>query len=217
MKKTTLKLLPAKKYKGVNDDDPIRYYYYPIFGKMYRQRVELCLDECRGGEKILEVGFGTGLSFLNLAEEYNEIHGIDLTADIPAVESVFDSHDLNLFLKNGDVLNMPYEDNSFDTVLLISILEHIKPDVQITAFSEIRRVLKPGGQVVYGVPVERPFMVSMFKLLGHDIRLEHFSTEQDVSHAAGDLLEKVRVINMKSTPSIFGTVYQVGHFIKSPQ
>lgn len=217
MKKTTLKLLPAEQYKGVNEDDPIRYYYYPVFGKMYRQRVELCLDECRGGEKILEVGFGTGLSFLNLAEEYDEIHGIDLTADIPAVESVFESHDLNLFLKNGDVLNMPYEDNSFDTVLLISILEHIKPDVQITAFSEIRRVLKPGGQVVYGVPVERPFMVSMFKLLGHDIRLEHFSTEQDVSHAAKNLLEKVRVIDMKSTPSIFGTVYQVGHFIKSPQ
>lgn len=109
---------------------------------------------------------------------------------------------------------MPYEDDFFDTVLLISILEHIKPDEQTQAFSEIRRVLKPGGQVIYGVPIERRFMVLMFRLLGYNIHEHHFSTEKDVFDAANSVLDKVRVVQMQSTPSLFGPVYEVGHFVK---
>ena len=209
-----LKLLPIEQYKGVNDLDPIKYYYWPIFGKMYRKRVELALSECSGGERVLEVGFGTGLAFPNLHDAYKEIHGLDLTADIEAVQSVFEPIGIPLFLKKGDVLNMPYEDNYFDTVLLISILEHLKPKELEQACAEVKRVLKPGGQMVYGTPVEKPFMVFMFKMLGHDIRDEHFSTEEEIAAAAHKSFSKGKVIEMKSTPPIAGTVYTVGNFIK---
>ena len=209
-----LKLMPASFYQGVNMDDPIRYYYYPIFGCMYRRRVELCLNECLPGGTVLEIGFGTGLAFLNLADKYKEIHGVDLTSEIGKVETAFREIGITAYLKNGDILQLPYPDGMFDTVLLISILEHLQPKDQSQAFSEITRVLKPGGQVVYGVPIERPFMVSMFKLLGYDIRKAHFSTEEDVSAAASYQLNKVRIIQMKSTPPVFGPVYEVGHFVK---
>lgn len=209
-----LKLLPIDKYKGINDLDPIKYYYWPIFGKMYRKRVELALSECSGGERILEVGFGTGLAFPNLHDNYKEIHGLDLTADIEAVKSVFEPMGIPLFLKQGDVLNMPYEDNYFDTVLLISILEHLKPEELKQACAEVKRVLKPGGQMVYGTPVEKPFMVFMFRMLGHDIRDEHFSTEKEIAAAAYQSFSNGKVIEMKSTPPIAGVVYTVGNFIK---
>ena len=210
-----LKLLPAEKYKGVNQYDPIKYYYWPIFGRMYRERVELALNECAGGERILEVGFGTGLAFPNLHDNYKEIHGIDLTADIDAVKSVFEPIGIPLYLKKGDVLSMPYyEDNFFDTVLMVSILEHLKPLELEQAFAEVKRVLKPGGQMVYGTPVEKPFMVFMFKMLGHDIRDEHFSTEKEIAAAAHKVFSSGKVIGMKSTPPIAGTVYTVGNFIK---
>jgi ubiquinone/menaquinone biosynthesis C-methylase UbiE len=208
----SLKLMPPSFYRGVNSDDPIRFYYYPIFGQMYRHRVELCLNECIGGKKILEIGFGTGLAFLNLAEKYKEIHGIDLTADIIKVAIAFQEIGVTTYLKNGNILDLPYPDNTFDTVLLISILEHLQPGEQDQAFSEISRVLKPHGQVVYGVPVERPFMVTMFKLLGYDIRKAHFSTEKNVSDAALKILKKEKIIQMRSTPPWFGVVYEIGHF-----
>lgn len=211
---TKLKLLPINQYKGVNDLDPIKYYYWPVFGKMYRKRVELALGECSGGERVLEIGFGTGLAFPNLHEAYKEIHGLDLTADIDVVKSVFEPIGIPLFLKKGDVLQMPYENNYFDTVLLISILEHLKPDELKQAFAEVKRVLKSGGQMVYGTPVEKPFMVFMFKLLGHDIRDEHFSTEKEIAQVAYQFFSKGKVIEMKSTPPIAGTVYTVGNFIK---
>jgi ubiquinone/menaquinone biosynthesis C-methylase UbiE len=210
-----LKLLPTKEYTGVNELDPIRYYRLPVFGKLYRSRVEHCLAELKGGDRILEIGFGTGLTFLNLKDMYNNIHGLDLTADVEAIEALFKRHDVPTDLKVGSVLDMPYEDNTFDSVLLISILEHLQPEDQITAFKEMHRVLKPGGQIVYGVPIERPLMVFLFRVLGHDIRLEHFSTEEDVSRAANEVLEQVRIVNMKGIPSFTGNVYQVGHFVKA--
>jgi ubiquinone/menaquinone biosynthesis C-methylase UbiE len=209
-----LQLLRTDEYVGVNDDDPIRFYHWPLIGRMYRRRVELCLGECRGGERVLEIGFGSGLTFLNLHEQYKEIHGLDLTANAAAVQAAFAKRNIHTQLRQGNVLEMPYPDNQFDTVLLISILEHLKPADQPRAFAEIRRVLKPGGQVVYGVPIERPLMVFMFRRLGYDIRQHHFSTERDVSSAAGQIMQKVQVVQMCSTPSIFGAVYEVGHFVK---
>ena len=181
---------------------------------MYRQRVELALGECTGGERVLEVGFGTGLAFPNLHDMYKEIHGIDLTADIHAVQSVFEPTGIPLFLEKGDVLKMPYQDNFFDTVLLVSILEHLKPVELKQAFVEVNRVLKPGGQMVYGTPVEKPFMVFMFSLLGHNIRDEHFSTEKEIEEAAHKAFSKGHVIHMQSTPPIAGAVYTVGNFVK---
>lgn len=212
----TLKLLPRAQYQGVNRDDPLRFYYWPILGRMYRRRVEHCLAECAGGDRVLEIGFGTGLTFLNLHDLYRQIHGLDLTADVAKVAGVFASRGVPADLRRGDVLHMPYPDDHFDTVLLISVLEHLKPDELPRAFAEIRRVLRPGGQVVYGAPIERPLMVLAFGLLNYNIRLLHFSTEKQIRSAAAAALEEVRLIRMPSFPPGLGDVYEIGHFIKPP-
>jgi ubiquinone/menaquinone biosynthesis C-methylase UbiE len=209
-----LKLLPYREYAGVDRDDPLRFYFWPIIGRMYRRRIELCLAQCTGGQRVLEVGFGSGVTFLNLHENYKEIHGLDLNASVEDTTAVFRAKQIETHLKNGSVLSMPYEDDFFDTVLLVSVLEHLKPFEQTWAFQEVRRILKPGGQAVYGVPIKRGFMILMFRLLGCNIREHHFSTEKDVFNAARSVLDKVRVVQMQSIPYLFGSVYEVGHFVK---
>jgi ubiquinone/menaquinone biosynthesis C-methylase UbiE len=211
---TRLILLPLKEYLGVDEKDPIKFYNLPVIGRMYQQRIELCLAELKGGQSVLEIGFGSGVSFFNLHELYEEIYGLDLTADTQLITDFFKTKNISANLKNGNILSMPYPDNSFDSVLLISILEHLQPEDQLQAFSEITRVLKPGGQVVYGVPVERPFMVFMFRLLGTDIRTHHFSTEKDVYQAAKQVLKQVHIRKMFGPLNLFGQVYEVGHFSK---
>jgi len=171
----------------------------------------MCLAQCAGGKRILEVGFGSGLTFLNLHELYEEIHGLDLNAPAAEVAGVFKGKGIETELLNGNVLQMPYKDGFFDTVLLISILEHLKPEQLRQAFSEIRRVLKTGGQMVYGVPVERPLMVAAFRMLGCNIRGHHFSTEKDIHRTAADFFVEKQVIAMTTA---FGPVYEVGHFVK---
>jgi len=210
-----LKLLACRDYAGVDRNDPLRFYYWPIIGKMYRRRMEICLAQCSGGQRVLEVGFGAGVTFLNLNELYREIYGLDLNAPIEEVAAVFRTMGIETHLQNGNVLSMPYENDFFDTILLISILEHLKPAEQLQAFREIRRVLKPKGQVIYGVPIERRFTVFIFRLMGCKIREHHFSTEKDVFNTADSVLEKVRVVQMQGVPSLLGLVYEVGHFIKS--
>jgi len=209
-----LKMLPISEYVGINRDDPIRFYNSPVFGGLYRRRVELCLAELSRGERILEIGFGSGVTFLNLHEQYNEIHGLDLTANVTEIHAFFEKKGISTELCNGSVLEMPYKNNFFNSVLLISILEHLKPTDQVRAFEEIRRVLKPGGQVVYGVPVERPLMVFLFRLLGYDIHEHHFSTEKDVAQAARSVLQEKRLVCYKGPWGLFGNLYEVGHFIK---
>jgi ubiquinone/menaquinone biosynthesis C-methylase UbiE len=109
---------------------------------------------------------------------------------------------------------MPYADNFFDTVVLISILEHLQPDELSKAFTEIKRVLKPGGQAVYGVPVERKFMRFMFFIMGYNIRHLHYSTEIDVSKAAGSIFNKIKIFKFRGVPPVFGNIYEIGHFVK---
>lgn len=55
-----LRLLRPQDYPGVGKDDPIRFYTSPVFGGLYRRRVELCLEALPGGGRILDVGFGSG-------------------------------------------------------------------------------------------------------------------------------------------------------------
>lgn len=207
-------LLPLDEYIGVNHDDPLFLYYYPLVGKFYRKRIELCLNELKGGQRVLEIGFGAGLTFLNLQEEYDEIYGLDLTSDVELIAAMFRKRHIETHLQNGNVLEMPYPNDYFDSVLLISILEHLQPKEQETAFQEIFRVLKPGGQVVYGVPVERPLMVLAFRLLGYDIRKLHFSTENDVSKAAQKNLSLDNKIELKGLWGLSDPIYQICHLLK---
>ncbi len=54
----------------------------------------------------------------------------------------------------GDALAMPYEDATFDLVLLSEVLEHVPEDTK--AIAELVRVLKPGGIAAVTVPREWP-------------------------------------------------------------
>jgi len=209
-----LKLLPVSEYVGVNRDDPIRFYSWPVYGRLYQKRVEYCLAELTGGAKVLEIGFGSGVAFLNLHEKYSDIHGLDLTADVQKVSAFFLERGIATHLQNGSILQMPYENNSFDAVLLISILEHLQPEDQDQAFDEIFRVLKPGGQVIYGVPVDSTAMEFLFRLLGYDIHKHHFSSEQQVAQAARKGLVEKRIVSMNGPLGLPRNIYQVGHFIK---
>lgn len=205
-------MLPLDNYVKAGLTDPIMFYRLPLIGSLYKRRVELCLAQLTGGDRVLEVGFGSGVTFLNLARKYKEIHGLDSNADAEKVSKAFEKLDVRTFLRKGNALNMPYLDDYFDSVLLISVLEHLKPDLLGRVFKEIRRVIKKNGQLIYGVPVDRPLMKFFFRLLGYDINRLHFSTQTQIHASAQALLKKTGIVKMRPFP--FGTIYEIGHFIK---
>jgi hypothetical protein len=69
-----LKMLHIFDCAGVNRDDQICFFHLLAIGGLYRQRVELCLDQLTGGDRILEIRFGSGVTFFNLHDQYREIY-----------------------------------------------------------------------------------------------------------------------------------------------
>jgi ubiquinone/menaquinone biosynthesis C-methylase UbiE len=131
------------------------------FADMYRQvaDVELhgethlnsaCLDAILAlvrNEVVLEAGCGRGYLAAKLAGS-NEVTAVDIV--VPA--EVRDAHPAVTFSEAG-LERLPFEDNSFDTVVCTHTLEHVV-DIRV-AVNELRRVAKQ--RVVIVVPKQRPY------------------------------------------------------------
>lgn len=98
---------------------------------------------------VLEIGIGSGLNlpFYDRSKVKNII-GIDPAAGILKLgEERFDSLDIPLEVLRESAESLPLENKSVDTVLLTWAGCSI-PDIK-TALTEMRRVLKPSGQLVF--------------------------------------------------------------------
>ncbi len=105
------------------------------------------------GERILEIGPGTGYYTLDLGEWI----GVEGVLEIFDIQQEMLDHTMkraaerglaNVNATQGDAQDLPYADDSFDAVVLTTVLGEI-PD-QAAALGEIARVLRPGGRLVVG-------------------------------------------------------------------
>ena len=95
--------------------------------------------------KILDAGCGTGLLLKEL-ETLEICYGIDISQK--AVDFCRKRGINNVQV--ADIANIPYPDNTFDAVIALDVIEHIKDDEK--AIREIYRVLKPQGVAIITVP-----------------------------------------------------------------
>jgi len=108
--------------------------------------VKVCQDFLQqtdlGQLSLLDVGSSSGIIDNLLADHFGTVHGIDI--DEPAMtfaQTQFNK--LNLQFAAGDAMQLDYEDCRFDVVVCSHVYEHV-PDAG-RMFTEISRVLKPGG------------------------------------------------------------------------
>ena len=101
----------------------------------------------RNKKKILDVGCGTGAVTLDIAGlNDGEVIGIDIDSEkLKEAERTLSSVP-NIRLMEADVLDMPFEDETFDLVVFNIVLIHVKD--QQKAISEMVRVTKTGGFVL---------------------------------------------------------------------
>ena len=184
-----LPMLAAKRYCRTQPADPIRLYYMPIIGRLYRARVARCLSLLPSGARVLDIGYGSGASFISLGERFDQVHGVDLHNRSTDVYRTFAGLSLDLHLRQGDILRLPYDDDTFDAALAVSIHEHLPVEDQATAFAEVLRVLKPGGAYVVGVPGFNHVMALGFLALGFNIHAHHLSSETAVLDAMGGVFD----------------------------
>ncbi len=105
------------------------------------------LPHLRPGMSVLDVGCGPGSITLDLAESVapGKVVGIENT-EVPIREAEKNAAargDHRTEFLQGDVMAMPFEDNSFDVVHAHQVIQHLADPVG--ALREMRRVCKPGG------------------------------------------------------------------------
>lgn len=123
------------------------------FEKTQKQAGLDCLD-AKPGEKILEVGFGTGNNLLAIARPVGKkggVAGIDISDEMVRIaRQKLEKEGLsgNARLTRGDATQLPYEDNAFDAIFMSFVLDLFdNPDIPLV-LKECKRVLKEGGRLV---------------------------------------------------------------------
>ena len=139
-----------------------RFWLEPPHPLITRARLREILEP-QLGERLLEIGPGTGYYTLPLAEWIGPDGQLDI---LDIQQAMLDDTMLrarergleNIKPTCADAQHLPYQDGTFDAVVLVTTLGEI-PD-QGAAWSEMVRVLKPTGRIVNGELFGDPHWVS---------------------------------------------------------
>ena len=116
-----------------------------------RDRI-LALAQPAAGENVVDVGAGTGLLTLPLAEVAAIVWAIDISEPMCRyLEVKASSAGLeNVRTATSSAVSLPLVDDSADLVVSNYCLHHLSDADKDRALAEIRRVLRPGGRLVLG-------------------------------------------------------------------
>lgn len=136
--------------KQLFDEWPEKYeqWFTTPIGKLVKDTEVKLVDELLevgSGEKILDAGCGTGLFTLDFLARGAQVVGLDISHEMLryAMKRTAGSP---FFTVHGDMLYLPFKDNSFDKSVSVTAIEFIA-DAK-SAIDELIRVTRPGGSIV---------------------------------------------------------------------
>ena len=113
----------------------------PIQRYWQRARHRITTSWARGADRTLDIGCGSSV----IIQSLNNAVGMDInTGKLRFLRRY------GIPLLRGSAFALPFKDSSFDCVISSQVIEHIPYGESL--FSEMRRVLTPGGTLIIGTP-----------------------------------------------------------------
>ncbi|MGC8765397.1 MAG: class I SAM-dependent methyltransferase [Brevinematia bacterium] len=139
--------MPPNKFDKV----ALLYYSFMHFWRLYKDKVILGILNLKGNETIVDLGGGTGHYSCLLSKFSKKVVVIDESSkmlgrmpNLKNVEKIC-----------GNILNVPFEDDTFDVALICDVYHHIED--QKGLLREAFRILKKNGKlVIYDFEVKNP-------------------------------------------------------------
>jgi SAM-dependent methyltransferase len=118
--------------------------YYPGFVDEHARFDRLVRRHLTAGQLVLDAGAGHGLAF---SYDYKETAELVIGADLEP--EIATNPNLDVACR-ADLRWLPFADATFDLVLAKYVFEHLPAPLKV--FRELRRVLRPGGWLVFHTP-----------------------------------------------------------------
>ncbi len=122
-------------------DDRAFYSIIPLQRYWQRKRHRITTSWARGANRTLDIGCGSSV----IIQSLNNAIGMDLS-----MGKLRFVGRLGIPLVRASAFALPFSDHSFDCVISSQVIEHIA--YEETLFSEMSRVLTPGGTLIIGTP-----------------------------------------------------------------
>ncbi len=142
--KTFMKLWKLRNSIESVDYDARAYYSkIPLQRYWHRRRYNIVMSFLESKKNILDAGCGTN----KIIQDLKTAVGLDINKErLKWLEQFKDKK----LLVQGSVTNLPFKNNSFDTVICSEVIEHVNERKKV--FSELSRVLKKKGVLIIGTP-----------------------------------------------------------------
>lgn len=167
-----------------------------VWKHLHESRVGWIVNRIRGEQQrsvrpieMLDVGCGDGVITrrLRLSLPDAAIRAVDLD---PVRLRRATAHCEGVSFCQGHIGALPFPDDSFDVVLCHHVIEHVADDVEVLA--ECRRVLRPNGLLLLGIPQEDAAIGRLLRLMhrrmyaaGEHIHFYSIATMRDLLATAG--------------------------------
>ncbi|MBC7929454.1 MAG: methyltransferase domain-containing protein [Rubrivivax sp.] len=141
-------------------------------------------DNVRAGSSVLDLGCGAGMLAL-LKRKGVTLAGVDLSEEC-ALAALRNGYDTGLA---ASLTRLPYADASFDYVVSLDVMGHVRFEEKDAVLREVRRVLRPGGVTLHGIEcTDRSAQKSYDEMTEDELRRfiavdGHVGLEEEGEHA----------------------------------
>jgi demethylmenaquinone methyltransferase/2-methoxy-6-polyprenyl-1,4-benzoquinol methylase len=152
--------------------DRLSKWYDLLAGSSEKKFADIGLQklDVKAGEKILEIGFGTGGSLVSLVQlvgRTGKVYGVDLSTGMFRVaqyklkkEGILNRAELQC----ADATHLPYPDNFFDALFMSFVLELFDTPELPLVLDECKRVLQSNGRIgVVALSKQKKYSVRLYE------------------------------------------------------